>query len=398
MSRIDQKNIFSEYAEYVVDLKERAGLKPKTAELYRRLLERIDQAIGHLKLAEIRPQHLNALYKNLSEEGIRRGGSRATSKYDIYKWMEIKRLSITQFARTAGVSATTLSTAADGKSVSLKTAKAIASAMGLPVEQLFNVENNTAPLSNKTVLEHHRLISAILAQAEKELLVPFNAAAKATPPKVERKTPDYYQPEIVHTILDALEAAPLKWKLATYLLIDTGCRRGEVMGLKWQDVDLNEGIINVKRALLYVTGKGVYEGPTKTDRERVLRIAPETLDLLKRWKDEQARMCSSYGDSWVETGYVFTRDNGDRMHPDSLTDWLNRFSRENDLPHIHPHAFRHTAASTMIANGIDIATVAGELGHSTPTTTMSVYTHMIAAAKAKAENVRAGIFKRNNQG
>ena len=83
------------------------------------------------------------------------------------------------------------------------------------------------------------------------------------------------------------------------------------------------------------------------------------------------------------------------MHPDSLTDWLNKFSKSHNLPHINPHAFRHTAASTMIANGVDIVTTANELGHASATTTANIYAHQIAEAKAKAENVRAGVFKRN---
>lgn len=80
------------------------------------------------------------------------------------------------------------------------------------------------------------------------------------------------------------------------------------------------------------------------------------------------------------------------MHPDSITDWLNKFSEENDLPHIHPHAFRHTAASTMISNGVDIVTTAAELGHATATTTANIYAHQMAKARAEAGGVRAGVF------
>lgn len=67
------------------------------------------------------------------------------------------------------------------------------------------------------------------------------------------------------------------------------------------------------------------------------------------------------GSDRKETGMVFTKDNGEWLHPDSITRWLNNFSRDNDLPHIHPHAFRHTAASTMIANGVDLVTTAADV-------------------------------------
>lgn len=80
------------------------------------------------------------------------------------------------------------------------------------------------------------------------------------------------------------------------------------------------------------------------------------------------------------------------MHPDSVTDWLGRFSKANTLPHIHPHAFRHTAASTMILNGVDMVSAAAEQGHASPSTTANIYAHQFAIARAKAASVRAGVF------
>ena len=82
--------------------------------------------------------------------------------------------------------------------------------MGMPFSALFDVKENLKPLSPKTVREHHRLISTILAQAEKEMLIPYNPAHKATPPKVERTVPEYYQPEEMDEILEALEKAPIR--------------------------------------------------------------------------------------------------------------------------------------------------------------------------------------------
>ena len=92
-----------------------------------------------------------------------------------------------------------------------------------------------------------------------------------------------------------------------------------------------------------------------------------------------------------------TRDDGNLMNPDSITDWLNNFSEKHHLPHIHPHAFQHTAASTMIANGVDIVTTANELGHANATTTANIYAHQIAMAKAKAAEVRGGVFSNRDQ-
>lgn len=395
--KLDHKQTFAEYAAYVLDLKERTGAKPRTIERYNELLARVNKAIGHLKLTEIRPQHLNKLYQNLSEEGIRNGAAKATACADIKAWLKAEHLSISKLADRAGVSAATLSASIHGERISAEKASAVAAAMGFPLEKAFSIEQNTSPLSNKTILEHHRLISSILSQAEKEMLIQYNPAAKATPPKVQRKTPDYYQPKDLSCILAALDTAPLKWRTLVYLLIDTGCRRGEAVGLKWESLDLVTGIMTIERALLYSAKRGVYEGTPKTGKSRVLRLAPETLQLLIQWKAVQESFRIAYGDAWIDSGYVFTQDNGDHMNPDSLTDWLNKFSKAKGLPHIHPHAFRHTAASMMIANGVDIVTTANELGHASATTTAAIYAHQIAEAKAKAENVRAGIFKQTKK-
>lgn len=395
--QLDNKRSFAEYAEYVIDLKERSGIRPRTIDQYRALMARIDAAIGHIKLAELRPQHLNSFYKNLSEEGVRKGAERAAAKIDLAAWLKENRLSRAEIARRAGISETTVSTAVKGQPVSREKAEAIAAAMGKKLPEAFRVQKDMTPLSEKTILEYHRLISTIMAQAEKEMLIPYNPAAKATPPKVTRKEPHYYQPEEIDAILEALETVPLKWKTITYLLIDTGCRRGEAAGLKWESVDLKSGIITIERALLYSAKRGVYEGPPKNGKSRTIRISPETVALLKRHRTEQIKLRFKNSDRWRNTGYVFTQDNGDRISPDSITDWLNKFSAANGLPHIHPHAFRHTAASTMIANGVDLVTAANELGHSNATITAAIYAHQIAEAKARAEEARFDVFSRRKR-
>ena len=148
----------------------------------------------------------------------------------------------------------------------------------------------------------------------------------------------------------------------------------------------------MKKFSIYTPSLGIYEGPTKTRKIRAVRISNATLELLRKHKEAQQRLKEKNGDRWIETGYVFTADNGDHMTPDSITQWLAKFSETHNLPHIHPHAFRHTAASTMIASGIDLVTTAHELGHANATTTATIYAHSIAVAQAKAAQARSGVF------
>ena len=389
---VDKRKKFHEYAEYVMDLKARTGLSPTTIERYRSMLPRIYDGIGHMKLTDIRPYHLNDLYKHLAENGIRNKGAIATAKKVVKKKVAALKCSKASIVREAGFSHTTLNAILRGDSVTYENAEKLATYLGYSVSELFVVEDRFKPLSDKTILEHHRLISMIMALAEKELLIPYNPAAKATPPKAAKKEADYFQPEEVMEIVKALEDVPIKWKAMAYILIDTGCRRGELMGLQWSNVDLDKGIMMIKQALLYTKAKGVYVGPPKTGRPRAVCLAPETIVVLKKWKTEQLRTKILHGNIWQDTGFVFTKDDGTVMHPDSITDWLNKFSEANDLPHIHPHAFRHTVASILISNGIDPVTTANELGHANANTTQAIYAHQIARARAEASGVRAGVF------
>lgn len=157
-------------------------------------------------------------------------------------------------------------------------------------------------------------------------------------------------------------------------------------------VKTSTGVIVIDCNLLYSANRGIYEDTTKTGAVRAIKIAPQTLTVLRQWRVEYEHLQELNGDRWAGTPYVFVRDDGSRMHPDSITAWLNRFSAQNDLPHIHPHAFRHTAASTMIANGVDLVTTAAELGHANANTTATIYAHQIAIARATAADVRAGVF------
>lgn len=391
---LDNRQTFAEYADYVLDLKQRTGTKARTLDRYQDMMVRINQAIGHIKLADLRPQHLNSFYKNLAEPGIRIGGGSAKAKIDMVAWLKKNKLSRGKLAEKAGIAAATVGVAVKGESIKIEKAQAIAQAMEKKVDDVFKVEKNMQPLADKTILEHHRLISTILAQAEKEMLVPYNAASKATPPRTTKKGPNYFQPETVAAILEALESEPLKWRLITHLLIVTGYRRGEIMGLKWEKVDFDNSRVKIDRALVSTKSKGIFEESTKTSDIRHLHLPKETMDLLRQHKREQLRLQLANGDRWLHTGYVFTQDNGDHMNPDSITGWLKDFSSRHGLPHINPHAFRHTVASVLLANGTDIVTVSKQLGHASITTTESFYSHIIEENKAKAADCIANVLIR----
>ena len=201
-------------------------------------------------------------------------------------------------------------------------------------------------------------------------------------------------PDELAKILECLEEEPIKWRTITHLLIITGCRRGEIMGLHWDAIDWKGQQLRIDRALLYTAESGVYEDTTKTGETRFIKIPAETMQLLKEYRAYHHGLRLKNGDRWIETDYVFTRDDGGVMNPDNVTQWLSNFAKKYDLPPIHPHKFRHTMASLLIYNGTDTLTVSKRLGHAKVSTTTDIYSHAIKQADERAAESIADVILR----
>lgn len=393
--QLDNRQTFEQYARYVIDLKEQGGAKHNTILEYRYLLTRLIPIIGSMKLTEIRPQHLNRLYKDL--QAPRMGEVKARGRGNLAEKLKELHMSRAALSKAAGVAPVTVTHACRGEIISGEKAGVIASALGGNVKDYFDLFKDCKPLSGKTVLEYHRFIHTVLDHAEKEMLVQYNAASKATPPAVSRKKPEYFQPEQIQAILDALEDEPERWRVLTHLLIVTGCRRGEIAALKWSRVDLEAGRLEISANLCYSKEKGIYETTTKTGNVRFVNIPAETVALLRKYRASQVALQLANGDRWQDTGYLFTQDDGRPMNPTSITAWLNKFSQRRGLPHIHPHSFRHSVASILISAGTDIVTVSKQLGHAQVSTTGDIYAHVIDEAKAQAAECIADVMLRGKR-
>ncbi|MCD8331377.1 MAG: site-specific integrase, partial [Oscillospiraceae bacterium] len=251
----------------------------------------------------------------------------------------------------------------------METAQAIANALDAPLASLVEIEKGRT-LSPKTVREYHNLISTVLTQALKEGLVPFNVAQRATPPRVPHKAVNYFQPEEIVAIRDALEKEPIKWKTLVHLLLITGARRGEVLGLKWSNVDLDNCKLHICNTILYTSGRGVYEETPKTEQSnRFIIIPKDTAALLKQYRAWQYSERLRLGEYFKNQDFVFSRDDGSPLRPDSVSIWLTKFSERHGLRHINAHAFRHTMASLLYFNGMDSVSISHRLGHSQVSTT-----------------------------
>lgn len=218
--------------------------------------------------------------------------------------------------------------------------------------------------------------------ADKEMVIPFNPASKATPPRAKKTKVNYFEFEEIKNIIKCLKTEPLKWQVLVNLLIITGARRGEIVGLKWDAVDWENNRIFIHVNLLYSAEKGIYEDTTKTlESERYITLPEETIELLKAYRKWYIQTSSDYGSRWTNTGFLFVQERngteGKPMHPDSVNIWLRSFAKRHGLGHINPHAFRHTMASLLLHSNMDIASISKRLGHAKISTTLDIYSHIL---------------------
>ena len=229
-------------------------------------------------------------------------------------------------------------------------------------------------------------------------LIIDNPCRRVQAPKLVTKKGVTLSSEETIYLFECLADAPEKYRTAITVLVYTGLRKGELCGLKWSDVNFEKGILTVNGGLEYLSSIGLYEEAPKTENgKRSIKLPTPALTVLKEHRRLQAEDRLKLGDRWQETGYIFTKWDGTPMHPDSLYQWFSRFVKQNNLPPITLHSLRHTNASLMIANGIDLATVSKRLGHADTSITARVYTHAIKEADAIAAEALENLFLQNQK-
>ena len=305
------------------------NLSIKAYDRYCQYLRRINDGIGHLKLKDITPVQLNAFYKSLEADG-----ESNHKRYD-----------------------------AGG-----------------------NLLNN-GRLAPKTILEHHRVISTILATAVKWGYLERNPAKRADPPKVPYKEMQYLNEEETREMLFLLESEPIQYRTMITLLVYTGIRRGELCGLEWKDIDFDTNVIRINRSSQYIGGKKIITKEPKTRSGfRHFIMSNYICALLLDYQQWQNQQKIKVGKDWVENDRLFTQWNGLPIYPDTVTDWFAKFIKRSGLPYVTLHSLRHTNATLMIAEGIDVCAVSKRLGHANTATTLNIYAHALKSKdKAAAE-------------
>ena len=251
-----------------------------------------------------------------------------------------------------------------------------------------NGSKTRKPLSGKTILEHHRLLRAMLHKAVYWQLVVSNPAERVQPPKArkpKRKSYDDEQTKILLENLELLSSEDTKYKVAIILTVFTGVRLGELMGLEWQDVDFKNGIISINRSSQYLSDMGVFTKVPKTESSiREIAIPEFIISLLEEYKLWYEEQKSVYGELWTNSDRLFVQADGKPMHPSTISKWFVKYVGQIGLPVINFHGLRHTNASLLVAQNIDIAVISARLDHAQISTTLDFYVHPLLSHNRKA--------------
>ena len=251
-----------------------------------------------------------------------------------------------------------------------------------------NGSKTKKPLSGKTILEHHRLLRAMLHKAVYWQLIVANPAERVQPPKArkpKRRSYDDEQTKILLENLELLSSEDTKYKVAIILTVFTGVRLGELMGLEWQDVDFKNGIISINRSSQYLADMGVFTKVPKTESSiREIAIPEFIISLLEKYKLWYEEQKSIYGELWTNSDRLFVQADGKPMHPSTISKWFVKYVGQIGLPVINFHGLRHTNASLLVAKNIDIAVISARLGHAQISTTLDFYVHPLLSHNRKA--------------
>lgn len=251
-------------------------------------------------------------------------------------------------------------------------------------------------LSPKTIKNIHGVLHKALSKAEELRYIPFNPSSACTLPRMERKEIKPLEGSEISDLLGALEME--RFQNLFLVALFTGMREGEILGLSWDCVDFDRGIITVSKQLQKETNGGYYLISPKSGKKRTIVPAPFVMQVLQKERKKQKENRLKAGSIW-ENSYnlVFTDELGKNLVPRTITKHFKRIVCEIGIPEARFHDLRHTYAVTALQEGDDIKTVQENLGHATASFTLDVYGHVTEKMKTESA-ARMEAFIKNCKG
>lgn len=309
-------------APYLEAMKEK--LSPVVYDSYKKVIDSlILPALGHLKISEIRPIHVQEFVKMLSNIPKRERNGEITAEKVSPSTVK-RKLAVLQSMLTFAV-------------------------------KLGYISSSPAD--------------------SKRLTLP-----KATKPEIQ-----IFTKQEAANILVCLQDEPLQFQTLIQLAIFTGAREGELVGLKFSDINFSTKKMTINRLAYKLKGEEVKTKAPKSNKTRTVSLNASCVELLKRLQQQHTAEKYRIGTQWVGDDWVFTQWNGEIMHPQTPSRQFDKFLKRHSIPHRKFHSLRHTSATLLLYNGTDLKTVQERLGHADFTTT-NKYLHLVEQADAEAAN------------
>ena len=342
-------------------------LEEATIQLYRHLLNvHIIPEIGHLKLAKILPAHLIKLYNTLHSE-------RKDGKSGGYSPKTIKHVHST--ISSIYTTAIKWNIVTDNPCNRVEPPK-------------------MTPTRDKLKFFTLEQTAIFLSLLEKDYAITHNAHDR-----IDDTEKSYHVANYTET-----RSIPLQFRLFYQMALFCGLRRGELVALTWSDLDFTDNSVSITKSTTCVNGKPVTKSTKTNSSIRKISVPSSVMALAKKYKKEQHLYRLSLGSQWQGNNHIFIQWNGSQMHPDTpykkFKHIIKRYNESIEdetlkLPNIPLHGLRHTSATLLISQNVDVKTVSNRLGHSQTSTTMDIYSHALKKMDEQAANVLDDLlFKR----
>lgn len=240
-------------------------------------------------------------------------------------------------------------------------------------------------LSGKTILQVHRVLSKALKQAVSWQLIPRNVCQSVEPPRARHRELRALSPEETRRLLEVAGAEDSIYGDAVIIGLHSGMRLGELLGLRWEDIDLENGRLAVRRTLHYIPGEGIiYREPKTARSRRTVLLGNVALDTLRRTRRRQLRVRLSLGPAYQDHGFVFATAVGTAIFPGNLRRAFRRMVKKAGVDPLRFHDLRHTHASLLLARGVHPKVVSERLGHASIAITLDTYSHVLPSLQEEA--------------